>query len=284
MQGCEECGFRYADLDRTVVPAAVRSYPERYAAAIRHAEADAVRIRPAAGRWSALEYACHVRDVLAVQHDRLKLALVEDTPTFTPMGREQRVVEDRYNQQHPDTVLAELAGAADRLAAAFAGLDEAGWRRTGIYNWPEPTERNMLWVARHTVHELAHHLEDIDDGLEHIRVPSLDGRRFAARSDVDGGEVGLDAVFDYHQDGDLIWADYTGGAVRRGYLVGTRTGDETDFRYVQVNHDGKTASGHCHWELALTDDGRLRMHETWQWESRDGSGTSVVEELPHPER
>lgn len=237
MQGCEECGLRYGDLDPTAVPATMRSHPERYAAAIRGADADAVRVRPAVGRWSALEYACHVRDVLAVQHDRLQLALSEDRPAFAPMGREQRVVDDRYNQQDPEAVLAELARAADRLADAFAGLDEGGWRRTGIYNWPEQTERDMLWLARHTVHELIHHLQDIEDGFEHIQIPSLDGRWFASPSDVEGGEV-----------------------------------------------VPETASGHCHSELALADDGRIRMHETWQWESRDGSGTSMIEELPHPEQ
>jgi hypothetical protein len=28
-----------------------------------------------------------------------------------------------------------------------------------------------------------------------------------------------------------------------------------------------------------TADGRLRLEETWEWESRDGSGTSVVEQV-----
>jgi hypothetical protein len=43
-----------------------------------------LRTRPEEGVWSALEYACHVRDVFLVQRDRLYTALVEDTPTFTP--------------------------------------------------------------------------------------------------------------------------------------------------------------------------------------------------------
>jgi hypothetical protein len=30
----------------------------------------------------------------------------------------------------------------------------------------------------------------------------------------------------------------------------------------------------------LLDDGRLRMHEQWTWDSKPGSGTSVVEEVP----
>jgi hypothetical protein len=34
--------------------------------------------------------------------------------------------------------------------------------------------------------------------------------------------------------------------------------------------------------ITTLPDGRLRMDETWQWESRPGSGTSAVEEVPDP--
>ena len=35
--------------------------------------------------------------------------------------------------------------------------------------------------------------------------------------------------FEYHQHGDLVWARYEGGAVRLGFLVGTRLGDRLEF-------------------------------------------------------
>jgi hypothetical protein len=109
---------------------------------------------------------------------------------------------------------------------------------------------------------------------------SLDGRRFRALSQVDGGEVGTETVFDYHEDGDLVWARYAGGQIRLGHLVGLRRGDELDFRYAQLNQAGETATGHCHSIVEVTEGGRLRLVETWEWESRTGRGTSVVEEIP----
>ncbi|WP_018353481.1 hypothetical protein [Longispora albida] len=108
--------------------------------------------------------------------------------------------------------------------------------------------------------------------------PSLDGRTFRAVSDVDGGEVSTETVFEYHQDGDLVWAEYSGGTIRRGHLVGTRHGDRLDFRYAQLNTAGETAAGHCVSTVESGPGGRLRLHETWEWESKAGSGTSVVEE------
>lgn len=111
---------------------------------------------------------------------------------------------------------------------------------------------------------------------------SLDGRRFAAVTDVVAGEVGAETVFTYHERGGDVWAEYDGGSIRRGYLVGTRRGDRLDFRYVQLNAEGQTSSGHCVSEVTVRADGRLTLHETWSWESRPGSGTSVVRELPDP--
>lgn len=108
---------------------------------------------------------------------------------------------------------------------------------------------------------------------------SLEGRRFATMSEVDGGEVGTDTVFTYHEQDGQVWAEYAGGAVRWGYLVGTRDGDRLDFRYTQLNVEGQTSTGHCVSAVTVLPDGRLRLDETWQWESRTGSGTSTVVEL-----
>ncbi|MGC5286398.1 hypothetical protein [Micromonospora sp. DT231] len=111
---------------------------------------------------------------------------------------------------------------------------------------------------------------------------SLDGRRFRAVADVVAGEVGTQTVFTYHERTGEVWAEYAGGSIRRGHLVGTRAGDRLDFRYVQLNADGQTSSGHCVSDVSVLPDGRVRLHETWSWESRPGSGSSVVEEVPTP--
>ena len=115
--------------------------------------------------------------------------------------------------------------------------------------------------------------------------PSLDGRAFASDGDVAGGDVGPATVFHYRETPDgLIEARYAGGAVRVGYLVGTRDGDELRFRYAQVRLDGSTATGRCTSVVTRLEDGRLAMEEDWAWESEAGTGTSrVVELLPPPE-
>jgi ADP-ribose pyrophosphatase YjhB (NUDIX family) len=116
-----------------------------------------------------------------------------------------------------------------------------------------------------------------------VTSPSLDGRIFADVTAAHAGDVGADTRFQYHEERDgTVWARYAGGTITLGFLVGTRSGDRLDFRYSHVTADGTTASGHCQSSIEVLDDGRLRLHETWQWESRDGSGTSTVEEIAAP--
>jgi S-DNA-T family DNA segregation ATPase FtsK/SpoIIIE len=110
-----------------------------------------------------------VRDVLFVQRERLHLALVEDCPAFTPMYREQRVQSARYAAQEPDAVVQEIDVGAGLLARDFSYLDEDGWARRCVYNFPAPAERSLLWLAQHTVHEGEHHLGDIDAALAGVR-------------------------------------------------------------------------------------------------------------------
>jgi DinB superfamily len=70
------------------------------------------------------------------------------------------VIEERYNDQDPAEVAAALAVAAAALTDLLAGFDDAGWLRTGVYNWPVRAVRSVEWIGRHTTHELAHHLFD----------------------------------------------------------------------------------------------------------------------------
>lgn len=116
--------------------------------------------------------------------------------------------------------------------------------------------------------------------MEPTSAPSLEGRGFVDVSAERVGDVGEGTRFEYHEEGDgTVWARYAGGAVRLGFLVGTRSGDELAFRYSHVTSAGETASGHCASTIEVLDDGRLRLHETWEWDSRPGAGTSVLEEV-----
>jgi hypothetical protein len=79
------------------------------------------------------------------------------------------VVEDRYNEQDPTVVVGELAANAGAIADAFAALTPEQWERRALYGYPEPTERDMRWLSRHTLHEGHHHQLDIGRALRSAR-------------------------------------------------------------------------------------------------------------------
>ncbi|MGY1719005.1 DinB family protein [Blastococcus sp. SYSU DS0552] len=95
-------------------------------------------------------------------------AAADAGPPGSPQGARTdilRVVDDGYGAQDPARVATGLRDAATALAGLLGGLDDVGWSRTGRYDYPAPALRDVDWIARHTLHELAHHLMDVDRGL-----------------------------------------------------------------------------------------------------------------------
>lgn len=165
MDECSACGFRYDDVPTGAAADRLRALGPRFAEAVAGVDEAALRRRPRPDVWSALEYGCHIRDVLLIQRDRTLLALVEDRPSFARMYRDERVILARYDDETPQDVVRQVAVAADLVARVFTGLDDAALRRPCVYNFPGPTDRDVAWLGRHTIHEGEHHLMDVRNVL-----------------------------------------------------------------------------------------------------------------------
>lgn len=163
---CAGCGFGYDDALVPTVSPALRDHAARYAALLTATDPAALRARPAPGTWSGLEYACHLRDVLLVQRERLLAARRSATPpTAEPMGRDERVEHDGYATQAPADVARQLVDAALLFTHALDRLTPADLDRQLRYTYPQPALRSLRWLALHTLHEARHHLLDIRRGL-----------------------------------------------------------------------------------------------------------------------
>jgi hypothetical protein len=115
---CAECGFTYDEGEALGAADAIVAAAREAAALVNEADDDEVRVRSDPATWSALEYGCHVRDVLLVQRERVLEARRTERPTFTPMGRDERVALDGYDEQDPAVVTRQLVDAADLPDAA----------------------------------------------------------------------------------------------------------------------------------------------------------------------
>ncbi|MDM7921520.1 MAG: hypothetical protein QUS14_04395 [Pyrinomonadaceae bacterium] len=107
---------------------------------------------------------------------------------------------------------------------------------------------------------------------------NYNGRTFIAEENSANGEVGGGTVFHYHQEGSVVWAEYSGGDIVLGRLIANASQDgRLDMRYQHINIDGELMTGICETVPELLSDGRLRLHESWQWTSGDrSSGTSTL--------
>ncbi len=111
---------------------------------------------------------------------------------------------------------------------------------------------------------------------------NYDGKIFRPVVNADNGEVTETTIFYYHQKGNIVTAEYAGGSIIHGHLIALVDIDGClNMRYHQVNEQGELRTGICRSIPERLPDGRIRLHETWQWTSGDQShGHSVLEEMP----
>lgn len=164
VERCGECGFAYDEAQVPKAAGVIREGTAELAAILALGDAD-LRTRREAGRWSPLEYACHVRDMLYVQRERLLAARRLERPLAEPMGRDERVELDGYAGQDPADVARQLGDAALLFANDLERVSGTHWDRSLIYPYPHPAERSLRWLALHTVHEVRHHLWDVRQQL-----------------------------------------------------------------------------------------------------------------------
>ena len=166
MDICPGCGFSYvaapstaAAGELTTLLKAYRELPTELAATERTYR------RPAPATWSPLEYLCHVRDGLRLQYARIEIALLSTEATLLPMLTDDLAVAERYAHQDLDTVLSDLISSGHRLIHLIDSLRDEQHERPVEFPKLTPSRRTIGWIARHAVHEVGHHLGDIQRGL-----------------------------------------------------------------------------------------------------------------------
>lgn len=152
---CPECGFDAAALAPTEVPVRVRANAASWVQVL----GGPVAARPDPGTWSPLEYACHVRDVLRLYHQRLVLMLTEEDPLYPNWDQDATALEQRYAEQDPARVPVELVDAAEVVAARFDGVTGEQWQRTGRRG--DGASFTIDTFARYFLHDVVHHLHDV---------------------------------------------------------------------------------------------------------------------------
>lgn len=153
---CEQCGFDADSFAPGEVAERIRANAAAWPEVLGRSDA---AVRPSPDVWSPLEYAAHVRDVLRLFEFRVALMLDVDDPAFPSWDGDALAVSERYGEQDPARVAAELRDAAVAYARLLDAVPEDGWARPGRRG--DGAAFTVASLARYSAHDPMHHLWDV---------------------------------------------------------------------------------------------------------------------------
>ena len=109
---------------------------------------------------------------------------------------------------------------------------------------------------------------------------NYNNKKFRPVSNTDNGETSNETLFLYKQVGNILTSEYSGGKIKYGHLIGlVDKHGNIEMRYHQVNEKGELMTGICISKPEILSNGKIRLHEIWEWTSGDKSkGQSIIEE------
>jgi hypothetical protein len=141
--------------DPEAIIAALENAPALVVPLVREVPAGVLKRRPAPGRWSAHEHACHLADVHALFFTRLEQFLNEEHPRITSFDPATQRPDGELLSVELDEALARFTADRRRLVARLRELPPEVWRRTAEHD--EYSHYSVLIMFRHlALHDCLH--------------------------------------------------------------------------------------------------------------------------------
>ena len=183
-------------------------------------------------------------------------------PTFQGQGLGSYIMqclEDEIAQKYDNVIL-------DSSLPASHLYEKRGYKTIKHEKWP--VKNNVVLVY-----------EIMEKSVDKPSTPiNYNNKFFVSRENTENGDVDGNTLFEYHQKDNVLWADYSGGEIIKGYLIGTvAQNGELDFYYQHINKQNIVRVGVCHSVPKVLDNGKIELYEKWQWLNGDKSkGVSVI--------
>lgn len=137
----------------------LREVPMTFRQALRTADERAIRHRPAAGEWSAIEVLGHMIDKMSHWSNRVERIAQEERPTLPGYDQDAEVRSHGYQQADPAVLFADLQQHCERFAALVAALPSSALQREGIHGEYGPMTLQQCIQA--PLESVAEHLEQL---------------------------------------------------------------------------------------------------------------------------
>ncbi len=137
------------------VIAALENAPALVVPLVREVPAALLKRRPAPGRWSAHEHACHLADVHALFFARLEQFMREERPRIVAFDPSKALAPDALLEMDLDESLARFESDRRRLVARLRALAPEDWQRTAEHE--EYAHYSLFIMFRHlALHDHLH--------------------------------------------------------------------------------------------------------------------------------
>jgi hypothetical protein len=150
----DDDGSRRMQAVDAVIDALARA-PDVIVPLVREVPRAILERRPAPGRWSAHEHACHLAHVHGLFFARLDQMLMHPEPVIQPYQPGDQDADDMLLRMDLDESLARYVDDRARLVARLRELDAGDWQRAARH--AEYREYSVLIMFRHlALHDFLH--------------------------------------------------------------------------------------------------------------------------------
>ncbi len=112
---------------------ALEAGPKKLAELTKKLDDAVLRRKPAPEKWSAMEVACHLRDVERLWADRIVKAAFSDGATFYMLDVDALAAKNAYNTQDLGATIKEFARLREDNLRLLRALPAKEWKRAGMH-------------------------------------------------------------------------------------------------------------------------------------------------------
>ena len=142
--------------------------------------------------------------------------------------------------------------------------DEVEWDEKYRQAWFDHRDRKYNEHTRGYLEEFFE-LEPLPEETLPENEINFEGKTFLLVQNSNEGSSTIDTIFEYEQDGDLITAEYKGGSIKFGNIIGKVINQQLHLVYQCLTNDDELKSGQAIADISFTPDGNMQLQMNWQW-------------------
>ena len=183
---CDECGYEAGALGRDELGPRLRALGGAWREMFGRGQIVVETPIDDRRSWTILEYGCHVRDVLDLFEERIRLMLKKKrkAPTFKDWNQEDAAVAGDYASADPAKVAYALASQAGKVADVVDRVHGDAWEKPGLRS--DGAAFTVESIVRYLIHDVEHHLWDARQIIDDARRAAEEAAEAEAAVEVDG--------------------------------------------------------------------------------------------------